>query len=168
MQIGVKFDIISHYIKLFTGMGRRFEYVGTFNNIKVFDDYAHHPTEIKAALDGARSYKRIGKRVVTIFQPHRYTRLKALWEDFLTSFKKTDLLVIVDVYSAGDEYDAEYNSQQLAEKVVQKNAVYCKGTIEECAKKILPLLKEDDIVVTMGAGDITNMGNYLIELYSRQ
>ena len=167
LQVGIKFEKVASFFKLFTGMGRRFEAVGAIDSIRIFDDYAHHPSEIKAALEGARSYKRAGARIVTIFQPHRYTRFRALWEDFLTSFAKSDVLIVLDVFAAGDKFDELYNSKTFCEKINHQNVLYVTGKIEDCAEQILPILKENDTVITMGAGDITKMGNCLIELYRK-
>ena len=167
LESGIKFEKVAPYFKLFTGMGRRFEFVGNIENIKIYDDYAHHPSEIKATLEGARNYRQSGGRVVTIFQPHRYSRFRALWEDFLTSFKNTDLLIVLDVFRAGDNVDIDYNSRTFCNELNSENVVYVEGTINECAEDILPMLKDNDLVITMGAGDITKMGKSLIELHQR-
>lgn len=167
IESGIKFEKVAPYFKLFTGMGRRFEFVGNIGNIKIYDDYAHHPTEIKATLEDARNFMQSGGRVVTIFQPHRYSRFRALWEDFLTSFKNTDLLIMLEVFSAGDNIDIDFNSRTFCNELNNENVVYVEGTINECAVDILPMLQDNDLVITMGAGDITKMGKSLIELHQR-
>ena len=92
-------------------MGRRFQIVANTKGIKIIDDYAHHPTEIKTTLD---SIKNITKRKIAIFQPHRYTRLKGLWNEFLESFNSIDKLYVIDVFNAGDKPLDDFNSKNFA------------------------------------------------------
>ncbi|MDD3420251.1 MAG: cyanophycin synthetase, partial [Candidatus Gastranaerophilales bacterium] len=157
LQCGLPFDEIKAAIKQFGGTKRRFEYVGDYNGAKIYDDYAHHPTEIRATLHSA---KQLGKRVVAIFQPHRYTRLAALWDDFKESFDEADELVVIDVYSAGDEFDSKYNSENFAKQMPK--STYIKGNIDEVVTKI-DFIKSDDLVLTIGAGDITQLGYKLCQ-----
>lgn len=158
LESGISFEAIQKSLKQFVGTKRRFEFVGEFNGAKVYDDYAHHPTEVKAALASAKQLK---KRVVAIFQPHRYTRLKGLWDDFKEAFEDADVLVVTDVYAAGDPFSPEYNSEVFARKV--KNANYIKGSIDEVANSIADFIKPDDVVMTIGAGDITQLGYKLCQ-----
>ncbi len=162
MESDVSFASICKYFPYFTGMGRRFEAVAEFRGINIYDDYAHHPSEIKVTLDGVKNLQ--NKRIVTVFQPHRYTRLKGLWDEFLTAFENTDKLIVLDVYSAGDPFDSEYNSKKFSEIIKHPDCIYISGAVREAAEKILPMLKANDIVITMGAGDITKLGGYLAEL----
>lgn len=157
--------IIEHF-KTFTGMGRRFQLSAQFNNIKVIDDYAHHPSEIKTTVESVK--KAVDSRVVAIFQPHRYTRLQGLWNDFLESFNDADKLIVLDVYAASEEPIIEADSKVFAQQINHKDATYISGNMEEAAQKILPLLKPSDIVLTLGAGDITKMGKLLQEDYNKR
>lgn len=157
----IDFKKYQRYFKNFTGMGRRFQVCAEFSNIKVIDDYAHHPSEIKTTLNALR--KSTKNRIIAVFQPHRYTRLKALWKDFLTSFSDCDLLFVLDVYAAGDKPDKKYNSNEFARE--SKKGIYLKGNMEAAAKKILPYLKSGDRVLTLGAGDVTNLGTILENEY---
>lgn len=158
LESGISFEDIRKSLKQFVGTKRRFELVGEFNGAQIYDDYAHHPTEVKAALAAA---KQLNKRVVAIFQPHRYTRLKGLWDDFKESFGDADVLIVTDVYAAGDPYSSEYNSEVFASKV--KNAIYLKGSIDEVKNSVVDFIKRDDVVMTIGAGDITQLGYKLCQ-----
>ena len=158
LESGIAFSDIQKSIKQFGGTKRRFELVGEFNGATVYDDYAHHPTEIIATLNSA---KQLGKRVVAIFQPHRYTRLAGLWEDFKKSFELADVLVVIDVYAAGDPFSDEYNSEVFAHQVVGAN--YIKGSIEEVKTQVTSFIEPDDVVLTIGAGDITQLGYKLCQ-----
>ena len=152
---------ICQYFSEFTGMGRRFQKVCEFNNIKIYDDYAHHPSEIKTTLSGAKSAKKQEERVVAIFQPHRYTRLNSLWNEFKSAFNDADKVIITDVYPAGENAIEGITSQNFAKEYGEDKISYISGNIEQCATKIYPLLKPHDIVITLGAGDITKLGKLL-------
>lgn len=159
-------DKISKEFKTFTGMGRRFQLIEEFNNIKIIDDYAHHPSEIKATIESAR--KATDRRLVAIFQPHRYTRLKSLWKDFMTSFEKADKLIVVDVYAASEDKIQGITSENFANEIKHKDAICVKGSIKEASTQIIKTLQPNDIVLTLGAGDITKIGGYLKESYEAQ
>lgn len=159
-------DILKHFTE-FTGMGRRFQKVCEFNNIQIYDDYAHHPSEIKTTLAGARQSKNPEQEIVAIFQPHRYTRLQSLWDEFINAFTDTDKLYITDVYSAGEDVINNINSENFAKVVNHNNYKYVSGNVEEAAKKIFPDLKSNDIVITLGAGSITKMGKLLEDEYNK-
>ena len=164
--LGFEFGSYYKYFSEFTGMGRRFQLVCDTKGIKIIDDYAHHPSEIKSTLDAIKDIKR---RKTVIFQPHRYTRLKALWSEFLDCFDGIDKLYILDVFSAGDKKDETYNSLNFCIEIVKKgiDAEYIEGNINTCAEKIAPELKKGDIVLTLGAGDITKIGGVINDLLSK-
>lgn len=156
-EAGVNLDCIKDEFADFTGMGRRFEKVCEINGVSVYDDYAHHPTEIKATLEAAAS--RFGKdNIVAVFQPHRYTRLKSLWNDFKGSFADTGRLVVTDVYAASEDAIEGVNGEKFASEI---KAEHIGGTIENVAKELLPTLKKGNVVIGLGAGTITNLGKYL-------
>lgn len=160
-EAGVGVNDIAQYFYTFTGMGRRFQKVAEFNGIKVYDDYAHHPTEIKAALQAASS--KFGKEnVVAVFQPHRYTRLQSLWNDFKTAFENAGRVIVTDVYAASEDPIEGVNAEKFASEL--KNSEYISGNIQEVAQKLRPTLKQGDIVVGLGAGTITNLGKELIHI----
>lgn len=160
---------LSGYEKLFSefsGMGRRFQLVYNKNDIKIVDDYAHHPHEIQATLNSIQNLKR---RKIAIFQPHRYTRLKGLWDEFLNSFNTIDELFVLDTFSAGDKFDETYNSKNFTKAIVEKGikANYIKGDMEEASNQIAPKIKQGDIILTLGAGDITKIGGLIGGLLSK-
>lgn len=161
---GVDIEKVRPHFETFSGMGRRFQKVAEFDGIRIFDDYAHHPTEIKTTLDSARLCDT--NRLVAIFQPHRYSRLKGLWEDFLKSFGAVDKLIVLDVYSASEDAIEGVNSKTFAQCFKNEDVTYVSGSMENAARKILPLLKSGDMIITLGAGDVTRIGGELQKLYN--
>jgi UDP-N-acetylmuramate--alanine ligase len=155
---------INHRLSTFQGAARRFDFKGTFNGADIFDDYGHHPTEIVCTLATARSRAR--GRLVTVFQPHRYTRTKALWNEFIESFEKNmpDILYIAEVYSAGEEALAGVNSENLVSALASRypNATirYVK-TLDDAINGLKGILREDDLLITIGAGNITYVAQVL-------
>lgn len=156
-EAGINVKLIKEHLTTFTGMGRRFQKMLTINKIPVYDDYAHHPTEIKATLSSLKSMTT--KNIVAVFQPHRYTRLQSFWNDFKNSLVYADRLIVTDVYAASENPIEGINSKKFASEI--HNAEYVSGSIEDVAKKLLPTLKENDIVIGLGAGSITNLAKYL-------
>ena len=116
-EAGIKTQNISKHFYTFSGMGRRFQKVGEFNNIKIYDDYAHHPSEIKTTLASVKNAVKDKNRVVAIFQPHRYSRLHGLWEEFKNSFTYADKLIITDVFPAGEEEIKDINSKTFTNEI---------------------------------------------------
>ncbi len=164
-EAGVDTKKTIKYFKEFSGMGRRFQKVCDINNIKIYDDYAHHPSEIKTTLKSIKNALKSNQRLIAIFQPHRYTRLKSLWEEFKTAFDYADKLLITDVYSAGEDEIKNISSNIFAKEIMHKDVQYIQGNMQECADKIFPLLKSGDIVITLGAGTITKLGSLLENKY---
>lgn len=160
-ETGLDITGIKDYFYGFTGMGRRFQKVCEINGIEVFDDYAHHPTEIKATLNAAAL--KFGKEhIVAVFQPHRYTRLKALWNDFMKSFDEAGRVIVTDVYAASEDKIEGITGRNFAAEL--SNAEYMGGDMKEVAKLLLPTLKKGDIVIGLGAGTITALGKELESL----
>ena len=160
-EAGVDIGILKPYFKSFTGMGRRFQKIGEFEGIQVYDDYAHHPTEIKAALEAAA--QKFGKEhVVAVFQPHRYTRLKGLWNEFKSSFTNAKRIIVTDVYAASEDVIEGINSQNFASELA--DAEYLSGSMEEVSRKLINTLKPGDVVIGLGAGTITDLGKYLLKI----
>lgn len=160
-QAGINTNELAKHFYTFTGMGRRFQKVCEFNGIKVYDDYAHHPSEIKTTLSSVKNALKGDARVVAIFQPHRYTRLQGLWNEFKTAFTSADKLIAIDVFSAGEDKIEGINTENFVKEIKHKDTVYISGDIEEDARKIYPLLKKNDIVITLGAGTVTKIGSLL-------
>ena len=161
---GIDLEKIKPHFETFSGMGRRFQKVAEFDGIRIFDDYAHHPTEIKTTLDSARLCNT--NRLIAIFQPHRYSRLKGLWNDFLKSFGAVDKLIVVDVYSASEDAIEGINSKTFVQSFQNEDVTYISGSMENAARKILPLLKSGDMIITLGAGDVTRIGGELLKLHN--
>ncbi|MCD8378521.1 MAG: UDP-N-acetylmuramate--L-alanine ligase [Candidatus Gastranaerophilales bacterium] len=148
---------IVRYFSEFTGMGRRFQRAGEIDGIVIYDDYAHHPTEIKSTLSAMKSFT--GKKITAVFQPHRYTRLQSLWEDFKDALVSADRIVITDVYAASEDEIEGINSARFAEEI--QRAEYLSGTMSDVAKALLPTLDRESVVIGLGAGTITNLAREL-------
>lgn len=154
LSLNVPADLIRAGLAKFGGVGRRFEIRGVFNGITVIDDYGHHPAEIRATLEAARGCGY--KRLVVVFQPHRYTRTKALWDDFCRSFNEADVLVLTEVYAAGEEHIEGVTGEKLAEAVSaagHKNVVFC-STMQSAMEFVLREARSGDAVLTIGAGSV--------------
>lgn len=164
-ECGIQYKNTAESLNRFTGMKRRFQFLGTMNGAKIIDDYAHHPTELRAVLSAAKNVVQSeGQgRVFAIFQPHRYTRLANLWHDFVNSFKDADIVYICDVYAASEKPLENISSEKFSREIKHNNVHYAAGPISCLPKVILPEIKPDDLVLTIGAGDITILGNILIE-----
>jgi len=164
-QAGIHIELVKPHFATFSGMGRRFQKVGEFDGISVYDDYAHHPTEIKAALSSALSFK--DKNVVAIFQPHRYSRLKNLWNEFLTSFDGVSRVVVTDVYAASEDPIDGINAELFTNDLSTRLTIPCEhisGDMKQVAQKLLPTLKSNDLVIGLGAGTINKLGTELVNI----
>lgn len=163
LKSGVKFDQIEASLVRFNGVKRRFQFIGRRQDIVVVDDYAHHPTEVEATLEAAR----LGdwRRVVCVFQPHRYSRTKFLRQEFGRAFAKADLMVMTDIYSAGEEPVPGVTGKLLVDAVLEANP---KKSIIYLPKKmdirdyLVSEVRQGDLVLTMGAGDIWMIGDELL------
>lgn len=166
-QAGVDISLVKPHFATFSGMGRRFQKVGEFDGVTVFDDYAHHPTEVKATLSSAEGMN--GKHVIAVFQPHRYTRLKNLWNEFLDAFSGVDKVIVTDVYAASEDPIDGINSEKFAKDLSEHISIPCEymsGSIADVAKKLYPELRKDDVVIGLGAGTITNLSKELMNVKS--
>lgn len=159
-QLGADFDDLAQALHAFTGMGRRFEKVGELNNALLVDDYAHHPSEVLATLKAAKeSLQGTNGRVVAVFQPHRYSRLQALWDEFLTCFTDADLLYLTDVYAAHEPVIPGMTADAFAGKVQHPNARYVPLTpdFDRLRAELKSVVQPGDVVLSMGAGNITKL-----------
>ncbi len=161
-ELDIPLDIVRTALENFAGVQRRFTVKGEARGITVVDDYGHHPAEVRATLAGAR--KAFGRRLVVAFQPHRYTRTHDLFEDFCSAFNDADLLFLTDIYAAGEEPIPGATSEKLAEAVRSHGHpdVTWVGKRTELVKAMSARLQPGDIVLTLGAGDITNTGPELL------
>ena len=163
MDLDVPFAAIQEGFREFGGVGRRFQIKGEIDDIMVVDDYGHHPTEIKATLAAAKGGW--DRRLVVVFQPHRYTRTSELFDDFVKSFYDADLLVLTDIYAAGEAAIPGVSSEALWESIRQhgqKEASYIADR-EAVAVKLLEIIRPGDIVLTLGAGNVWQVGEALLK-----
>lgn len=154
-------SLVKSGLEEFTGASRRFEYKKTIGeNVNVYDDYAHHPTEIITTLSTAKE-KSTG-RVIAVFEPHTYSRTITLFDKFANAFYDADIVLLADIYAAREKDDGTVSSDMLAEALV-KNGVNAKNlhTLEKIAKYIHEIIMPNDIVLTIGAGTITKLSNLL-------
>lgn len=158
---GVPMDLIIDSIAKYTGTHRRLEYKGNLKGATIIDDYAHHPTEVKATLSALRNST--NGKIICAFQPHTYTRTHALLGEFADSFSDADKVIVADIYAAREQDTGVIHSKDLANELV-KNGVDAEylGTFEEIGNYIRDNASEGDIVVTMGAGDIYMVGEMLL------
>ena len=158
LDLELSFEIIGSALESFSGAERRFQVKGErSDNILVVDDYGHHPTEIRATLAAAKSS---GRRLVTLFQPHRYSRTAALREEFARSFYDADVVLLTDIYAASEEPIEGITAQALAEDIERfghRNVHYI-GSVEQGAKAISEVVQPGDLVLTLGAGSVWKAG----------
>src|SRR5580700_7335816 len=154
LVLNVPADLIREGLASFLGVARRFEIKGKFSGVTLIDDYGHHPAEIRATLEAARGCGY--KRLLVLFQPHRYTRTQHLWEDFRRSFNQADVLVITDIYAAGETPVDGITGERLSEAISSaghKNVVYS-STLQGGIEYMLRESRSGDAVMTIGAGSV--------------
>ena len=157
-MMGIPGEAVSHGLESFHGAGRRMEFKGNYNGAEVYDDYAHHPDELAATIDAVRA-SFPGRRLVLAFQPHTYSRTNALFDDFVRELKKSDVVVLAEIYAARERNTIGISSAHVAEKV--PGAVFCE-TLPEVTAYLRENVREGDVVITMGAGDIFRAGEALL------
>jgi UDP-N-acetylmuramate--alanine ligase len=157
-HLGVDGAAVAAGLKAFTGSSRRFQLTGfTEQNIRVVDDYAHHPTEMRATLTAAREMGY--ERVICVFQPHTYTRTAALFEDFVEALQLCDKAILADIYAAREKNTIGISSKDLADKI--DGAEYY-ASFEEIENRLIELAKPGDLILTMGAGDVYKIGECIV------
>lgn len=154
LSLNVPADLIRNGLAKFAGVGRRFEIRGKFNGVTLIDDYGHHPAEIRATLEAARGCGY--KRLLVLFQPHRYTRTKALWDDFSRAFNEADILVMTEIYGAGESHIEGITGEALAEAVsaAGHKGVVFSSTMRSAMDFMLRESRPGDAIFTIGAGSI--------------
>ena len=156
LNLGIRIDIIKKALKNFSGVQRRLTKLFVKDGKKFYDDYAHHPTEIDSVLDGLRMvYKK--RKIISVFQPHRYSRVKSLIKEFSSCFSKSDLVILCPIYAAGEKKDKSYNQEKFA-KLISINSKVQVINIEneiELKKYLQRNLINKEIVIGMGAGSIS-------------
>lgn len=160
--LGIPTDTAQQGLTDFHGTKRRFEYKGTFDGITVIDDYAHHPTEITASLSAARHYPH--REIWCVFQPHTYTRTKLLFEDFVNALSRTDHIILADIYAARETDTLGISSEDLADALKENGADACYlPSFEEIENFCREKCQNGDLLITMGAGDVVNIGEALLK-----
>ena len=157
LNLGIKINNIKKALKKFMGIQRRFTKVFNWGKRDFYDDYAHHPTEIEAVIDGAREvYK--NRKIICIFQPHRYTRVKFLKEEFSESFQLSDAVVLCPVYSAGEKNTYNFDQNKISELISKKSKTQVINIKDKKDLKnyFLKNLTNNEMVICMGAGSISN------------
>ena len=159
--IGLPFDTIRKGLLSFGGTHRRFEYKGETNGVTIIDDYAHHPTEIAATLTAARNYPH--GRIICVFQPHTYTRTKAFWNQFSDALTLADVVVLADVYAARETDTLGIHCEDLADDIRRKGTEsYYFPSFDAIENFLLETCTDNDLILTMGAGDIYQVGEHLL------
>ncbi len=162
LDLEIDLTTIREALEEFTGVDRRFQIKGEARGVLVVDDYAHHPAEIQATLNAAKDS--FGRRVVAIFQPHRYTRTTFLLREFWTAFYQADVLVVTEIYAAGEPVIPGVSGGQIAEGALKhghRNVTFIPDK-EVIPELLFPELQPGDMVITMGAGDIWKVGEELL------
>lgn len=160
-ELGLSGDVIRKGLSDFGGADRRFQYKGCIDGVTIIDDYAHHPTEIRATLNAAANYPH--KRLVLAFQPHTYSRTKAFLDDFADVLSLADIVVLADIYAAREKNIYGVSSKDILAKLKEKGTECCYfPSFAEIEKFLLKTCMNGDLLITMGAGDIVNVGEHLL------
>ncbi len=155
--LGIKGEAVSRGLGEFLGAGRRFEHKGTFHGAEVYDDYAHHPGELHALLTTAKTLPY--QRIICAFQPHTYTRTKALFHEFVEELRLPDVTILAEIFAAREQNELGISSQDLANEI--PGAVYC-SSLQAVTDKLAELAQPGDLILTVGAGDIYRAGEELV------
>ena len=170
ISMGIDIDTIKNSLVNFSGADRRLENKGIFNGITIYDDYAHHPSEIKASIMSLKDMDIDKNKLYLIFQPHTYTRTKALFEDFVDALASIDNLILIEIYPAREQNIYNISSKDIVDRINEKynkNAKYIE-CIDDSTSYLIDILKNGDIVVTMGAGDVYKIGEKLINHFNNK
>ncbi|SDJ82898.1 UDP-N-acetylmuramate--L-alanine ligase [Natronincola ferrireducens] len=161
--LGIDTGKIAENLKRYHGIHRRFDILGDVKGAKIVDDYAHHPVEIKATLEAAKQYPH--KKIWAIFQPHTYSRTKALLKEFADAFGSADYIIITDIYAAREPEDCEVSSKKLVSLMDPKLGARYMEDFEEIVDYVYENIQPGDLVLTMGAGDVYKIGEMLLNKF---
>jgi len=164
IELDIPFEVIKDALESLEGVQRRLEIKGEQRGITVVDDYGHHPTEIKTTLQAVKECWP-NRRIAVVFQPHRYTRTKALFDDFKRSFYQSDILLVLPIYSAGEEMLEGINSEVLCEAIIShghREVFYIEDS-SLAVTSLKEILKEGDVLLTLGAGNVWQVGEILLK-----
>lgn len=156
--LGIDGAVAAESLRTFQGAARRMQYKGKFNGADVYDDYAHHPGELAATIAAVRASS--DRRLVVAFQPHTYTRTKALFDDFVRELQKADVVILAEIYAARERNTIGISSKQLQEKI--PGSVYCE-TLPQVTDHLKQIARPGDMIFTIGAGDIYRAGEALLK-----
>jgi UDP-N-acetylmuramate--alanine ligase len=159
-HLGLEFSGIARALAYYQNVHRRFQLIAQYDGIRIVDDYAHHPTEIKALMNAAIGIKQ--KRVITVFQPHRYSRTKLLQEEFGKAFEGSDVVIVTDIYAAGETPLEGVSGEKVVQELLKNgiNALYI-NSLDNVVNLLLQRLCSGDTVLTVGAGDVWTVGRDL-------
>ena len=157
-MLGIPGEAVTRGLAAFSGAERRMQYKGTYRGADIYDDYAHHPDELAATIDAVASMHY--DRVILAFQPHTYTRTKALFSDFVRQLKRVDKVVLAEIYAARERNTVGISSKDLADQI--PGAVYCE-TLPEVTSYLGSVARKGDVILTVGAGDIYRAGEALLK-----
>ena len=156
--MGIPGDVTSRSLESFHGADRRMQYKGEYNGAAVYDDYAHHPGELSVTIDAVRAMH--PKRLVVAFQPHTYTRTKALFDDFVQQLRKPDVVIVAEIYAARERNTTGISSRDLVAQI--PGAIYCQ-TLPQVTEQLRQIAQPGDVIFTIGAGDIYHAGEALLK-----
>ncbi|MCK4837540.1 MAG: UDP-N-acetylmuramate--L-alanine ligase, partial [Desulfobulbaceae bacterium] len=163
-ELDISFPVIAEALAGFSGVHRRVEVKGEKQGVTVVDDYGHHPTEVKATLAAMRGAwpKR---RLIVLFQPHRYSRTQGLFKEFGTAFHEADVLVMTEIYAASEDPIEGISGESLLQSTRQhgQRQTHFVAQVDDLAAEVVPLLKKGDVVLTLGAGNILRAGEAILE-----
>lgn len=163
-EFGIRFDIVSAALKGFTGVKRRLEVCAQLNGVTIINDYAHHPTEIKAAIAAIRNGWPQARKLHVVFQPHRYTRTRDCFADFIDAFTEADELIVTDIYAASEEPLDSISGEKLANAISRPQAIFV-ADLEIVPKILAPEVRSGDVILCLGAGSIGSLPDKLIPVF---
>ena len=156
--LGIRPTAVKYGLAGFNGAGRRFEFKGKFNGADIYDDYAHHPGELRALLDMVETLNY--KRTVVVFQPHTYSRTAALFKDFVAQLRRPDVVLLAEIFAAREQNTIGISSSQLADQIPGANFY---ASFEDLENALRSLAQPGDIILTVGAGDVYRVGEKLVD-----
>jgi UDP-N-acetylmuramate--alanine ligase len=167
LKLDIEFRLIKEALEGFTGVQRRFQLKGECHGVTVIDDYGHHPVEIRVTLQAAKGLGK--KRIIALFQPHRYTRTRDLFDEFLTAFSDADALFITDIYPAGEDPIPGVTAKVLAQEIEKKGGIEVRYVERKrLVEEVMPMLKPGDVVMTLGAGNIWEVSEGIVKALQRR
>jgi UDP-N-acetylmuramate--alanine ligase len=169
IELGIPFATVKAALEEVEGVQRRLEIKGEIDGITIVDDYGHHPTEIKTTLQAAKEAWP-DRRMVVVFQPHRYSRTRALFGDFTRAFYQSDVLLVLPIYSAGEKAIEGVDSSAMCEGIRRHGhrEVICKEDLAAAAAGLKQILLPGDVLLTLGAGDVWKVGEKILRRLSRK